>query len=417
LILTPLKQSNQAELINYIYAETQSYEASDYASKSALTQARKKLDKALFVDMNKMLAKTGSSMLKEKLYKGYRLLAVDGTKLYLPASPELKKVYGTVHNQYSEQCLPVCSLLVDVLNGWMYNGILGTSKTSEKELLFKLLDSIPPNSILLLDRLYPSTELVYELNKRGIKFVIRCSLSWNNEVKKLHASTNESERIVKEALSCRAKRNMKTRGQETIEAEASYRLVKLKRKPHEVEKIKSVLEKGQKFREAKKVEETVILMTSLDESEATSQELMSLYSYRWGVETDINTLKNKLTVELLSSKSSACVAQDFYATLCRFNISKFLYNVASEKLEEQCKLKPTKHKRKINMSLTITLAIKGLKIQYSSPDGLEQYEKLACDLLLRFTEASRPNRHEPRQFKANKQRGRIRHDPNFKRVA
>jgi hypothetical protein len=135
------------------YEEDNDRPLSSYVSKSAFCQARQKISWDFFRDLSRYLALQAEEMCpNEKLYKNYRLLAVDGTTIALPLTSATAADFGTVKNQYSSQCIPRCSVLMDVLNGWCYNAILGSSTCSEKEQFYEQLDFIPKNSIVISSR-------------------------------------------------------------------------------------------------------------------------------------------------------------------------------------------------------------------------------------------------------------------------
>ena len=61
-------------------------------AKSAMVEARKKIDSGAF---KQILQNLSHILPKDKLFKGYQLVAVDGTELQLPKSPDITKIYGT----------------------------------------------------------------------------------------------------------------------------------------------------------------------------------------------------------------------------------------------------------------------------------------------------------------------------------
>lgn len=449
-LLTSKKRSNQFELLAYFYKNKKSSDVNGYPSKSAFTQARKKIKPEFFKKLNHFLAKNAEKMQPNaKFYKGYRLVAVDGTTIYLPPTPMLKKEFDTVKNQHNSQCLPRCSVLMDVLNGWNYNSIIGSSRDGEKSQLLSQLEFIPDNSILLLDRLYPSCEVIYELNKRNIKFVIRTPSKWNRAVKEVYADENCRERVVTHVITENAVTELKKRYANTEEVkkincklEITYRILKIQI-PDNEESI------------ASNTANEEMLITNIFE-DMTEEDFQKIYGYRWGIETGIDVLKNKLSIEHLTGHLPISVYQDFYITVCRYNIAKFLYQLAATELAEKTqvaetqaaemqaqvsamqeeKIKPQRqkrtkkktvctkprknaknHKKQINMALTINIALEALNIRFHDPLEFANYVELGCKILVRFPEPVRPQRRFSRKRKSYKQRGRIRHDTNFKRVA
>lgn len=57
-----------------------------------------------------------------KLWKGFRLLAVDGSRITLPDTKELRSVYGATKNQTKTSVVQArMSVLYDVLNNHVFN--------------------------------------------------------------------------------------------------------------------------------------------------------------------------------------------------------------------------------------------------------------------------------------------------------
>ena len=74
-------------------------------SKSAFVQARKKIKPQVFEKLSQLLVNEfyTDNELAVKLWKGYRLLAVDGSRVTLPITKELKTIYGETKNQSSKR--------------------------------------------------------------------------------------------------------------------------------------------------------------------------------------------------------------------------------------------------------------------------------------------------------------------------
>lgn len=75
-------------------------------TKSAFVQARKKIKPEVFkklsaVLLNEFYTENDSAI---KLWKGFRVLAVDGSRITLLMTKELKDIYGTTKNQTSTRC-------------------------------------------------------------------------------------------------------------------------------------------------------------------------------------------------------------------------------------------------------------------------------------------------------------------------
>ena len=103
--------------------------------------------------------------------KGYRVLAVDGTKTQVTRSDELFDALGWHAGGYNPQML--VSTLYDVLSKVPHDRRVAPTHSSERAELFGMLDTLRAGDILTLDRGYPSFELLAELRSRNVHFVVR----------------------------------------------------------------------------------------------------------------------------------------------------------------------------------------------------------------------------------------------------
>ena len=69
---------------------------------------------------------------------------------------------------------------------------------------------------------------------------------------------------------------------------------------------------------------TETLLTNLPPELMTIDDLEYIYSKRWGIETNYNTLKNRFYIENYSSKKRIGIEQDLYSKFLIFNIFNYL---------------------------------------------------------------------------------------------
>ena len=106
-------------------------------TKSAFVQARKKVKPEVFERLSDLLLNEfySDNELAIKLWKGFRLLAVDGSRITLPITKELKAIYGESKNQTNTVLVQArCSVIYDVLNKYVLDGSLGALKIGERDL-------------------------------------------------------------------------------------------------------------------------------------------------------------------------------------------------------------------------------------------------------------------------------------------
>ena len=296
-------------------------------TKSAFVQCRKKIQPDVFKYLNQRLIEEfyTDNEASVKLWKGYRLLSVDGSCITLPDTKELAKEYGCAKNQTAKEVVQArASVLYDVLNRYVLDAELSALSTGEKILALKHLHHARYNDLIIYDRGYPSFDFIYEHNKTGIDFLIRVKKDFSNVVQAFSQS-GISSRIVK-IYPCKNTKFPETEYDKNTFVE--LRLVRVELSSNETE----------------------ILMTSLkDDVQFPDTVFKKLYGLRWGIETLYNELKNKLKLEYFSGYSKQTILQDFYATVFVSNIKSLIVGEINDELREKT---GKKYEYKVNSNLS-----------------------------------------------------------------
>ena len=85
------------------------------------------------------------------------------------------------------------------------------------------------------------------------------------------------------------------------------------------------LESGQKER----------LLTNIPPETMTTDQIYHIYGDRWIIETNYNTLKNRLEIENYTSNTKENIKQDVYSTVINYNIAMNYYNVCNKLIENK----------------------------------------------------------------------------------
>lgn len=313
-IMSSTKKSLQSAL--FAFNSSFKFNSGTY-TKQAFSKARKKINPsaflAIFKESVEMFYKDG----RYKRYKGYRVCAIDGTRLNMPNSKEMAETYG-FQNSTNEQPQALASCLYDVLNGIIIDAVIYPHNANERKLAqlhLKELNRIRTSKeLLIMDRGYPSAELIKNIDDLNFKYVIRCS---------------------KEFI-----RNMKLKGNDCIVSHKFAKSVAVK-----LRVIKLRLDNG--------VEE--ILLTNIFSKNFEEKDFAEIYNMRWGIEEKYDDLKNKLEIENFSGTSNIAVLQEFYATMFLNNIASMMAMDCEEEIAERYKDKELKYQYKANISMTISI--------------------------------------------------------------
>jgi hypothetical protein len=262
------------------------------------------------------------------------LWAVDGSTIPLPKTASLKETFGGASNQHSSESGSVTAricLIYDVLNGIAIKGHLHSYHSSEDDACIESLDEMDfQDKVLILDRGYVSYWMIYLLNEKGIKFVMRVKQGENKTVKEFM----KSHRVDKTAMwhpSYRSRNKLaKMNRQVSRKTDLKIRMVKV------------ILSTG----------ETEVLVTNLYDSKAyTPQSMKEVYGLRWGIETGYGHLKEKLQLAQFSGIRQVCIEQDFAASLLLFNIQSLIEKQSEPYLEAVNRKRKVKYRVNKNVSL------------------------------------------------------------------
>jgi len=305
-------------------------------TKSAFTQARKKLNPWAFKRLNEVTIKSFYENNKVYTWYGMRVMAVDGSRLVLPNHQTVREEFG-VHkfgpNADSERSLALCSVFYDVLNLLTIDSQIAPYASSERDLLYQHLEYAKENDLILMDRGYPSMALFFLLLAKGLHFCVRMKDDWWLEVDKFKKS-GMKEQIVTFKLPKKDRKLLKDYP-EWHEKEIKCRLIRIE------------LPGG----------ESEILCTSLtDMDKYLYDDFEELYHYRWNEEEAYKMLKCRVEIENFSGKTALAVKQDFYAKIFLMTLCSAYAHPIDEKVREEYKADENrKHDQKINKTNAIAM--------------------------------------------------------------
>lgn len=365
------KSSIQQELDGFFTGQEVDY------SKSALSQHRKKLRHEIFIDLNKLQLEhyyTKASFIKK--WKGYRLVAIDGSTMQLPYSEQLVDefgYFGTRTENNRRVVLGRISQAYDVLNELTIDAHLDHYRTSEISLAESHISKLDAdNDLLLMDRGYAGFWLMSMLEGQSRKFVIRLKAQrW--KLGKSFLASNLDDQLVTINPSNEAIKKCKAKG--------------LSSSPLQLRLIRVRIKDG---------EDHVLITNLIDTQTFSSKELSDLYVLRWPVEESFKHLKLRGEIENLSGKSKTVILQDFHRIITRTNLSR----IASKNLiRKQVKHmnKSRKGKYKVNLTQAYRKSKELINALFMEPiECLRGKIIIFAFQLVNQLEMIRPNRSIPR---------------------
>jgi len=219
------------------------------------------------------------------------------------------------------------------------------------------LPHIAEKSIILLDRGYPSLDMIQKIQESGVKFLARCNSQFLSEIN--NAPLGDSVATLKNGV--------------------SVRVIKFKLPSGEIE---------------------VLISNLFDLPESLFPEL---YSLRWGIEVAYFRLKQELCVEKFSGKTGNSIRQDFWAAMVLLNAVAVVQKEADAAVQERQKSKSVKHQNRARTSgVIVTLRDRFIFAVLSGKKRFMSLEmKRVIKAMAREVSPVRPGRSYPRNFKQN----------------
>jgi hypothetical protein len=252
-------------------------------TEEAFAQARKRMPLQFWAALLMVLVER-FQLRHRKLtrWKGFRLLAIDGTEITLPGHPLLKAYYGLARGKRGTARRPQARMVMlqFPLVRFPYRYLLAPRKTAEITLAEQLMSHVEINDLLLLDRGFWSYWLLADIIQRQAYFGIR--LKSGSRLTTLR-SLGRGDRLVKWTPHPTKLRKWKQQGRE-VPPSLTLRVIDYQVpgfRPSGV--VTNVLDPAQASRE-----DWVRLTT---ESDAGRRLLPGLYHHRWEIETTFRELK------------------------------------------------------------------------------------------------------------------------------
>jgi hypothetical protein len=245
-----------------------------------------------------------------------RIIGVDGSTFVVPRSADTLQHFrcpkGGEHGPAAHHPRALMVLAMDVLRRVPVSYVLGRKGQGERTLIKDLLETFQPGDVVVIDRGFPSRELLMELTKRKIDVVMRVSAekaaTWK-EFRPFLSGTKKTADLTLEL------------GRKKEQVSIKARLVERDR------------QRGRPRRGTKK--ERMILLTTLREEDGfTRAELIKIYGSRWGVETAFRELKTFMDTEPFHSKSAAGIEQELVAGQIWMTLASLLESTALDGVPE-----------------------------------------------------------------------------------
>lgn len=342
------------------------------ATTSAICQARQKISASVFVALNVLWQELIEQKLPCPRWRGFRLMAADGSCINLPASPEMHKVYGDGPNNDAKVLMARAMALYSIAQSQITQIAIHAYKAAERDILIPMLQSLKADDLLILDRGFPALWLFGVLHNLQRHFCMRADSLAASYIKAFIRS-NKNHDIITLKLHGATRKRINALGMDAP-LEISLRLVRV------------ILPSG-------KIE--VLVTSLLDPINYPTCEFKALYHQRWNIEEAFKVLKQRLHLEGFLGLSPLAIEQEIHAKILMANMAQTLCLEAQGQLPDR-----KQHAYHTNCAHAVSSLPKLIAcwIKYI-PSAFAQILSELLHVLSKTLLKIRPNRNYPRKHR------------------
>jgi len=233
-------------------------------------------------------------------WNGYRVFSGDGTYIQMQDTESIREKYEVKHHGVPSEGYPqgLLEVIVERGTGQLYSFKLENRHVSELSIFYKMLDDLPPKSLLLLDDLYNCFEIISKCKRLGIEIVLPAKRERNYEVIEKLAEGDEIILI----------KTPKSRSKWLDMNEKPAKLL--------LRRIKCKSPDGDDY----------VLFTTILDKTIAKEDFQLLYITRWDIEIGIREIKTVMDINVLRSKTPDMALKELCISLATYNlIRKVIY--------------------------------------------------------------------------------------------
>lgn len=343
IILSLSNKSSQDELLDFF--------SHDYKtpSLSALIQQRDKISDTLFPTI---LSEFNAHVSSDRLYKGYRLLACDGTDINIFHNPNDASTY--YRNPGTEKGFNELHVdaLYDIYNRYYLRiNIDGRHDQNEQRAMAKFISDYEYDSktVFIADRNYECWNVMAHAQEKNVCFLIRAKdICSNGVLRSFRLDENIGSFDLDLPINLvRSKRCIDKSNPLAYRTMASN--VKFDFLPKSTPG--AFLLKMRAVRFLISPDRYEVVLTNLPRNLFSPDDIKKLYSMRWGIETSFRELKHALSLNDFHSKKVEHIHQEIFAKVIMYNFcsaitmhveakhkkKKYIYQINFSRAIKECK--------------------------------------------------------------------------------
>lgn len=296
--------------------------------RSNVTRARRKVPWTIFQDiLSRAVALAYSLWPRDTSFLWHKMsvYAFDGSKFTLPATEAIRAEFdpesGLDHDGkgHYPQCLVMTAY--DVFRQLPVARVVGSIHDSERDQAQSLLSHIPPNSVLLYDRGFPSYAFIQTLREhhKGY-FLFRCPAQSTFPAVEAFIREGKDEDFILITPSSNYLRHASAEQRRKANL-IQLRVIRLESPDGTI---------------------SVLLTNLLNKSTFSKEQIIGLYFRRWAIEGHYRNEKVVLGIEEFHGKTANSIRQELFAALIMTVIARTLMVLASKRLNSdagECQFK------------------------------------------------------------------------------
>lgn len=347
---------------------------------AAYSKARTRLPEEL---LSTLVKESGEQLEKETpdtwLWKGRHVQLLDGSTLSMPDTPENQEIYPQPDSQKEGVGFPISRVVavISCSTGAMRDFAIGPysgKMTGEHALLRQLMNVFEAGDVALGDAYYASYFLMASLINKGVDAVFPINGSRNCDFR-CGERLGKKDHIV-EWIKPKKPEWMNQETYDSFQNAIAIREL-------------TIYNENKGFR----TKSRVIVTTFLDSKDITKADLTTLYSHRWRIELDFNSIKETMHMGILRGKTPEMVRKEIWAHLIAYNLIR--------KIMAQSAYVHDKNPRELSFKLALQSVESFRDANIFSEKNNEIYMKLLKIISYKKV-GNRPNRSEPRRVKRRK---------------
>lgn len=286
-------------------------------SASSFSDARKKLDEAIFKVLNRRIIAAHDTLSKvdapSQLWLTHRLFAVDGSKLNLPRELIEQNYRTPTKDAHYPQGLLSCLFQLKSKTPYDYDLV---NHGNERQCALAHLKTLTTNDVVVYDRGYFSYAMLYYHIQKGVHPVFRLQKNTFKAIDDFRNST-QTDQIITLLPTKDTRRDIRKQYPDIQFEALTIRLIK-----YTVEG------------------KTYCIGTTLIDERYTIEALKEVYHARWGIEELYKISKNMMVVDDFHGRSERTVKQALFAHFVLITMSRLCTNESENFLNSLLNVQP-----------------------------------------------------------------------------